>query len=156
MTENKEDFHHEKKAILSAGFSASSYLQVDDTGARHEGKNGYCTFIGNELFSWFESTGSKSRINFLQLLNSNNKDYQLTDESFAYMVRYKVAPWIRNRLILARERWFADRKQFEEHLHQLGITNEHYRRLLIEAGLIGSILNHGFPTDMVIVSEIPS
>jgi hypothetical protein len=29
---------------------------VDDTGARHKGKNGYCTHIGNEWFAWFEST----------------------------------------------------------------------------------------------------
>ena len=43
----------------------SSYVNVDDTGARHNGKNGYCTHVGNEDFAWFESTESKSRINFL-------------------------------------------------------------------------------------------
>ena len=115
--------------------------------------NGYCTFIGNELFSWFESTGSKSRINFLELLNTGYDDYHFTEESFSYMERYKVAPWIREKLTKACERWFANREQFEEHLQKHGITNTHYRRLIVEAGLIGSILSHGFPIDMVILSD---
>ena len=153
LTENKEEFHHEKAALLPAGLSASSYIQVDDTGARHQGKNGYCTFIGNELFSWFESTGSKSRINFLELLNTGYDDYHFTEESFVYLERYKVAPWIRNKLIQAREQWFVNREQFEEHLLKLGINNAHYRRLVIESALIGSILSHGFPIDMVILSD---
>lgn len=153
LTENKEEFHHEKTALLPAGLSASSYIQVDDTGARHQGKNGYCTFIGNELFSWFESTGSKSRINFLELLHTGYDDYQLTDDSFSYMERYKVAPWIRKKLAEASERWFANKEQFEEHLQKQGIINAHYQRLIAEAGLIGSILSHGFPIDMVILSD---
>ena len=153
LTENKEEFHHEKAALLPAGLSASSYIQVDDTGARHQGKNGYCTFIGNELFSWFESTGSKSRINFLELLNTGYEDYHFTEESFAYLERYKVAPWIRNKLIQAREQSFVNREQFEEHLLKLGINNAHYQRLVIESALIGSILSHSFPIDMVILSD---
>ena len=153
LTENKEEFHHEKSALLPAGLSASSYIQVDDTGARHQGKNGYCTFIGNKLFSWFESTGSKSRINFLELLNTGYDDYYFTEQSFSYMERYKVAPWIRKKLSKACERWFANREHFEAHLQKHGITNVHYRRLIVEAGLIGSILSHGFPIDMVILSD---
>ncbi|MEW6352477.1 MAG: hypothetical protein AB1646_25795, partial [Thermodesulfobacteriota bacterium] len=39
--------------ILRVGLEISDYINVDDTGARHKGKNGYCTHIGNELFAWF-------------------------------------------------------------------------------------------------------
>ena len=67
LTENKESFHDEKEEILDTGLQVSRYVQVDDTGARHQGKNGYCTHIGNEWFAWFESTESTSRINFLKL-----------------------------------------------------------------------------------------
>lgn len=153
LIENKEEFHHEKAALLPAGLCASRYIQVDDTGARHQGKNGYCTFIGNELFSWFESTGNKSRINFLELLNTGYDEYHFTKESFAYLERYKVAPWIRNKLIQAGDQSFINQEQFEEHLLKLGINNAHYRRLVIESALIGSILSHGFPIDMVILSD---
>jgi len=64
ITENHDRFHHEKDEILDAGLKVSGHLNVDDTSARHQGKNGYCTHIGNELFAWFQSTASKSRINF--------------------------------------------------------------------------------------------
>ena len=59
------------------GLQVSRHLQTDDTGARHNGKNGYCTYIGNEFFAWFESTESKSRVNFLSLLRAGHTDYVL-------------------------------------------------------------------------------
>ena len=75
LTEQKEEFHLEKAGVLCAGLDISSTINVDDTGARHAGKNGYCTHIGNDLFAWFESTSSKSRINFLELLRQGHGDY---------------------------------------------------------------------------------
>ena len=98
LIDDKTGFHNEKAGILSAGLAVSSHLHVDDTGARHQGNNGYCTHIGNELFAWFKSTESKSRINFLELLRDAYDDYWLTEGSFAYMRRYQVAPWIQNTL----------------------------------------------------------
>lgn len=152
LTENKEEFHSEKASILSVGLS-SNYIQVDDTGARHKGKNGYCTFIGNELFSWFESTGSKSRLNFLKLLHDGHTDYQFTAESFAYMKQYKVTLWIRDKIEEANEKLFTSHSQFEAHLNSLGITHLHYRKIITEAALIGSIFTHGFSIDTVIMSD---
>ena len=72
MIENKIDFRKEKDLILATGLEIASYVNVDDTGARHKGKNAVFTHIGNEQFSWFESTASKSRINFLKLLQILN------------------------------------------------------------------------------------
>lgn len=62
LLDDKERSHSEKNALLLAGLGNSSYVSVDDTGARHQGKNGYVTHIGNDCFAWFESTQSKSRI----------------------------------------------------------------------------------------------
>jgi hypothetical protein len=61
-------FHAEKDALLETGLATASYVTVDDTGARHRGQNGYVTHIGNAHFAWFQSTPSKNRINFLELL----------------------------------------------------------------------------------------
>ena len=74
LTHGNDEFHQEKEAVLSVGIEVSRYLQTDDTGARHEGKNGYCTYIGNDLFAWFKSTQSKSRVNFLELLRAEQRD----------------------------------------------------------------------------------
>ncbi|WP_394753315.1 transposase, partial [Crenothrix sp.] len=56
ITDGLDVFHDEKDQLLEAGLSVSQYVHADDTGARHNGKNGYCTHIGNELFAWFGST----------------------------------------------------------------------------------------------------
>jgi hypothetical protein len=74
LTHSNDEFHQEKDAVLAVGIEVSRYLQTDDTGARHESKNGYCTSIGNDLFAWFKSTQSKSRVNFLELLRAEQRD----------------------------------------------------------------------------------
>jgi len=82
LIEDKEHFHQEKEALLAAGLQVSSYINVDDTGARHDGSNGYCTHIGNERFAWFASTNSKSRTNFLELLRAGKRDYVFSPEAY--------------------------------------------------------------------------
>ena len=84
LTEKKDIFHDEKTEVLLAGLEVSSYVQVDDTGARHQGHNGFCTHIGNELFAYFESTDSKSRQNFLEVLRGPDTDYTINDAAVAY------------------------------------------------------------------------
>ena len=45
LTEDLDDFHTEKDELLRAGLSVSKFIHTDDTGARHKGKNGYCTHM---------------------------------------------------------------------------------------------------------------
>ena len=90
INEGKDDFHHEKDEILQVGLEVSDHVNTDDTGARHKGKNGYCTHIGNHLFAWFQSTATKSRINFLKLLRAEHNDYFLCEEAFDYMEENKL------------------------------------------------------------------
>lgn len=85
LIHGKDKFHYEKEQVLSKALSLSSHINVDDTGARHQGKNGYCTHIGNEYFAWFQSTNSKSRINFLKLLRMGYDDFIINDDALEYM-----------------------------------------------------------------------
>jgi hypothetical protein len=92
LTEKHEAFHREKEEVLTAGLQVSSYIGVDDTGARTEsGKNGYCTAIGNDFFAYFESTDSKSRINFLQILRGTGTGYTIDEVTLAYWERQKLS-----------------------------------------------------------------
>ena len=86
IIENHDAFHDEKDAILDIGLSVSTHINVDDTTARHEGQNGYCTHIGNEFFATFHSTDSKSRINFLKLLQAGRTDYIINASALSYMI----------------------------------------------------------------------
>ena len=85
LTKDNDVFHEEKQSLLQAGIANSSYVTVDDTGMPHEGKNGYCTHIGNDLFAYFESSDSKSRINFLKILNQGKESYYINDYTIDYL-----------------------------------------------------------------------
>jgi len=108
LVEDKELFHKEKDAILMAGLKVSGYINVDDTGARHDGKNGYCTHIGNEFFAWFESTNSKSRINFLELLRAGQMDYVINEEALEYMDQQRLPKALLSRLKEHGKECFTD------------------------------------------------
>ncbi|MEA1878065.1 MAG: transposase, partial [Bacteroidota bacterium] len=124
LVEGHVGFHQEKDDILSAGLEIGSYINVDDTGARHNGKNGYCTHIGNDLFAWFESTESKSRINFLKLLRAGYTDYHVNSESLIYMKTQKL-PEAQFQLLDRHDiKVFPNSEQWENHLQRLGITHK--------------------------------
>jgi len=145
-------FHIEKADLLHAGLSVSTYLHVDDTGARHAGQNGYCTHLGNEQFAYFESTSSKSRINFLGLLRSPETDFMINLDAIAYMQVQGLPREPLEALSRAQKR-FADPSMWSAHLQRLGITQPRQVRIATEGALIGSLIDHGFPLDLVIVSD---
>lgn len=152
LTEKKDSFHDEKDAILSAGLQSSPYVNVDDTGARHNGKNGYCTHIGNDFFAWFESTESKSRINFLSLLRAGASDYLLNEDAFEYM-KQKRLPKSPSALLLnhpAEE--FMDAEQWEQHLKESGIVKPRRIQIATEGALFACVLSQ-LPGSLVIVSD---
>ncbi len=84
-SENREPFIGEAAEILKAGPEGAAWISVDDTGARHQGHNGYCTAIGNDRFGWFGTTGSKSRLSFLDTMCGALDEYILNDEAFRHM-----------------------------------------------------------------------
>jgi hypothetical protein len=153
LTEQKDIFHNEKDEILLTGLKVSAYVNVDDTGARHNGKNGYCTHIGNELFAWFQSTNSKSRINFLELLRTGQTDYVITEDALQYMDNQGLAKSILHSLNNHPKKEFADLAEWNAHLKELKIVNHRHIKIATEGALIGSLLYHGLPKYLVIVSD---
>ena len=152
LTEHHEPFHQEKEQLLLAGLRAATYVHVDDTGARHRGKNGYCTHIGNERFAFFESTESKSRINFLELLRGPPTDYVINETALEHMRTHKLARTLRRRLCQDPTH-LPDEAAWTAHLDALGITTVRHRRIATEAALLGSLIEHGFPQELVILSD---
>jgi hypothetical protein len=152
IIENKMSFHTEKADLLPAGLSASTYLHVDDTGARHGGHNGYCTHLGNERFTYFESTPSKNRINFLQLLRGAESDYVINCAALTYMQAQRLPDTPREALRQGAKH-FTDSTAWSTHLRTLGITHMRHVRIATEGALIGSLIHHGFPQDLVILSD---
>jgi len=153
LIENKDIFHEEKQALLEAGLRFSDYIVVDDTGARHKGKNGYCTHIGNEFFAWYKSTNSKSRINFLNLLRGKYTDYIIDEDALFYIENQSLAKEKLMLLKRAAGRELKNKAEWEKFLKMVGIRTKKDVRIATEGALIGSILSHGINKDIVIISD---
>jgi len=153
ITQGKENFHAEKEDLLRVGLELSGYVHVDDTGARHQGKNGYCTHIGNELFAYFASTDSKSRVNFLELLRAGRDDYVLNDDALAYMLAQKLPQGPLALLVGHEQKTLSGKDEWLATLTGLGITKLHHVRIATEGALMGCVLEHDSMQDLVIVSD---
>ena len=84
LIENTDIYRTEVEELLPAGVEAENQIQVDDTGGRHKGKNQYTTVIGNRWFSVFTTTDSKSRVNFLKLLQGGKNEYVINEDTVGY------------------------------------------------------------------------
>lgn len=76
------------------------------TGSRHR----------SARFTVFRTGRSKSRLNFLSLLQAGREDYVINDAALDYMRHRKVAPEIITRLAAHSDRTFASQIAWYEHL----------------------------------------
>jgi hypothetical protein len=153
LSGHNEDFFAEKDDLLKVGLAVSPCITVDDSGARHQGRNGYVTQIGNDLFAWFSSTDSKSRINFLTLLQAGDPLYSCTAEALTYWHEQGLPQAKREALMASPIRELTTAKAWGEHLSALGITQEHHQRIATEGALLGGLLANGLSRELAIVSD---
>ncbi len=153
LSEGKDTFHQEKDALLKTGLAVSDYVTVDDSGARHQGKNGDVTQRGNDHFAWFESTDSKSRINFLELLCAGDKGYRINKDTLAYWQQQKLPQTPFALLASHSTGYFTDALQGETHRDDLGLSQARHRRIATEGALLGNVMHEGRCRSLVIVSD---
>ncbi len=157
LTEGHDDFLAEAQAVLRAGLETAPFVSVDDTGARHAGRNGFCTQIGNDWFTWFGTRATKSRLNFLDLLRAGHADYVLNDAAYDYMRRHDLSA-VAIALLMARpEQRFDDQAAWTAHLAVLGLDTLNIKpdpvRVASEGALWGSVQSRGFLCDAVVLSD---
>jgi hypothetical protein len=172
LTDNQEGFVSEARDVLRAGLETSPYVSVDDTGARHKAKNGFCTQIGNDWFTWFGTRSSKSRLNFLDLLRAGHSDYVLNDAAYGYMRKHAMSAPLIARLMAEPQTDFADEAGWLAHLERLRFTALDVTpmpadrfaghrlasrtdpvRVATEGALWGSVQSHKFLCDTVVLSD---
>src|SRR6266700_7090475 len=150
-------FLDEARDVLRAGLETAAWITVDDTGARHKATNGFCTQIGNDRFAWFGTAGSKSRLNFLELLRAGHGDYVINAAALAYMRGRSLAGSVIWLLAEHDDKQFADRAAWQAHLQRLGITALAVLpdpvQIATEGALWGSVKAHGLLAKTVIVSD---
>lgn len=157
LTKGQNDFLAENRDVLRAGLKTSPWISVDDTGARHQTLNGYCTQIGNQHFTWFGTRLSKSRLNFLDLLRAGHTDFVLNDAAFDYMRGRALSAPLIARLAEQPETVFADQAAWSAHLDRLGFTalttTPDPVQIATEGAIWGSVHAHDFLRDAVVLSD---
>ena len=147
------DFHREQDAILRAGLETSVYVHTDDTSARHQGHNGYCTVVGNERFAYFHSSESKSRQNYLAILRRPFTDYVLNEYAQAYLVAHRLALCHLEQLSFSEQVICQGESDWGAYLARLNIVTPLAVRLVTEAALLGSVIAHGVSPELIILSD---
>jgi Transposase IS66 family len=152
LTEKNEAFHQEKDEVRTAGLETASYIGTDDTGARHQGRNGYCTVIGNDLFACFESTDSKSRLNFLEVLHGGQPLFAINDTTLAYWKEQKLAAALVEKLSQGPQE-FPDASAWQMRLAELAITRDRHVRMATEGAMLGGLIERGVSPELVVLSD---
>ena len=159
LIDRHDGFLGESRDVLRAGLQTASWISVDDTGARHAGRNGFCTQIGDDSVTWFGTTGSKSRLNFLDLLRAGHTDYLVNDAAVDYRRARALAGPVISRLAAAPQHRFADRGARQAHLQHLGIADLQVTPdpvcIATEGALWGAVADHGFLRHAVIPGSGP-
>jgi hypothetical protein len=152
LTQNQGGFHEEKAQVLRAGLQTASYVGVDDTGARHEGHNGYCTAIGNDLFAYFHSTGCKSRLNFVSVLRGASTGYAINEVTTAYWQRQNLPLGLIEALGCGPKQ-FSDGAAWQARLGALGIVAHRHVLIATEGALLGQVIEQGASPELVVLSD---
>ena len=155
LTAKLETFRAEDEAVLKAGL-CGAYVTVDDTGARHAGKNGYTTQIGSYNFTTFRTGPSKSRLAFLSRLCGASL-YVINDAAFDYMKERNLPRIVIGKFKEHKARIFSSAGDWERHLQALGLSGLKVAPdpvlIASEGALWGAIRHQGLLPDTVIVSD---
>jgi hypothetical protein len=152
LTEGHDAFHIEKEEILKAALE-SGQIQTDDVGTRHKAKNCYTNVICGKFFVYLTTTDSKSRINFLTILAQGRSEYRFNQDSLDYLAVHKGTEKLIQRLRIRDELVINTEDPEKAFFDELGYLNATEMRLMIEAGLFSSLIEHGVPRDLHIHSD---
>jgi hypothetical protein len=108
--------------------------------------------LGNDLFAYFESTDSKSRLNFLTVLRGTSSGYAINDVTLAYWQRQKLALEVVAQLSAGPVQFVAE-AAWQARLAELGITAERHVRIATEGALLGQLIAQGVSPTLVILSD---
>jgi hypothetical protein len=153
LMQESKSFSSMSEDILSSGLREADYIETDDTAAKHKHKNGYCTYLGGKYFSYYKSSQSKSRENFLSILLQGKEGYHVNDTMIWHLTQCGVPDHI---LYLFEERQgkeYSSKQGFRRLLNALSVQGKKIIEHCIEAAAIGFISATILKKDQVLISD---
>ena len=91
LTKDMEVFHQEKEDIYRAGLESTRYQQIDDTGARVNGKNCHTHVVCNEFYTAYFTREHKDRLTIIDILrNFQDRRFCFNEEARELLEQLKV------------------------------------------------------------------
>ena len=155
LTEGHEGFQGETEALLRAGLEVSSTLNVDDTSARHQGKNGYGLYLGSQFFAWYRSGLTKDRLSFITVLwnASPCPSYGVDAVAVESLGARGASPWRIDRFTDPSVTSLSDDAAWEAYLKARAIVGAEEVRRTTEAARLASLVAQGWLEGTVILSD---
>ena len=139
--------------VLTTGLKEASFIRTDDTGDKHQHKNGYCTHIGGQYFAYYTTSFSKSRENFLRILLQGKEGYHINDAMIWHLFQSGVKDDVLNLFEEQKGKTYRSKKGMNRLLNELGIEAKKLRQQCMEAGLIGFISNAILKLGQILLSD---
>ena len=146
-------YQRTSEEILSAGIEEAPYIRADDTGAKHQHKNSYCTHIGGKYFAYYKTTSSKSRENFLKILLQGKEGYVINEGFIWHLFQCGVEDDLLNHFEGYKGKRYRTKKGLNHLLNDIGIGNKKLRLQCIEAGLVGFVSEMILKPGQVLLSD---
>lgn len=91
LTDDKDEYHQEKREIVKEGLASWAPQQMDDTSARVGGKNNFAHILCNALFTAYFTRPHKDRLTLLEILTQGPLTFKFNDVTYALMEQMKVS-----------------------------------------------------------------
>jgi Transposase IS66 family len=153
LTEQQVPFVQEQQQVLRVGLETAGHIHTDDTGARHQGQNGYCTVIGNEWFTYFQTSESKSRLNFLTILQGGQLSYVLNESARQYLESQPISVRHWEHLPFDDTCLAVGKSEWQEYLAVQGVKSAKAVQAISEAGLLGGVMAQGMNAGLRVLSD---
>jgi hypothetical protein len=155
LIQDQDTFHQEKKGLVEAGLHATSFQQMDDTGARVKGENHHTHILCNPFLTAYFTRERKDRLTVLDILkNGRPLTYVLNQEAFHLMKHLCVDQKHRDALrSLQSVQTYSEDKMTEKLKEKLSFVPNRTLAKILEAAISAYHAGTGFPVVKIIVVD---
>jgi hypothetical protein len=157
LSQGLEKLVAEDQAVLRTGLATARWISVDDTSARHDGRDGFVIQLGDTRFTIFRTSFSKSRRAFLGLLQAGESGHVINDIALARMHDLNMAATQIEQLAHHPDKRFTTVDAWQAHLEALGFNQLKIHpnpvNVATECALWGAVCEQGLLGDSVVVSD---
>jgi len=158
LTENHDEFHREKHDIVQAGLASSTHQQMDDTGARVNGKNHYTHILCNDLYTAYFTRRHKDRLTLIDILTPGDMMFQFNESSYALMEHMHLPPKQLTRLRSCVKQEIINRAEVDTLLNGLFPNPKkciNSRRVILEASAIIAYQQLPHAVEILLTDDAP-